>query len=336
MLSAGLPFSCQMAQTSGRFSAEILKPRRLRPGAVVGLVAPASPPMGDKAFEKAFKNLNDLGFQVKPAPHLYARYGHLAGRDEERLSDLHAAFADPEVEAVWCLRGGYGTPRLLPRLNFDLIRRNPKPLIGYSDITALHLSIQQQTGLVTFHGPLAFSEYPEDTLAYLRAMVMEPVEKLEVIAPSPDGVFEKEEFRPFVITPGRVRGRLTGGNMSLLATLVGTPHAPVFGGKLVFLEDVDEQPYRVDRLFTQLLQATDLADAAGIALGVFSNCKPKENTPSLSLTETLRDRLGNLGIPAFYGFPFGHIDNQMTVPYGIMAELDTERRSLTILETAVE
>ncbi len=312
----------------------LIKPPRLRPGAVVGLIAPASPPAEEK-FEKAFANLATLGYKVKPGAHLRDRYGHLAGRDADRLADLHRAFADPEVEVVWCIRGGYGCTRLLPDLDFDLIRRNPKPFIGYSDVTALHLAISQRTGLVTFHGTVAAGDFPENTLGHFRAVLTDGLPRYDIAAPADGEILPGPEYQPLVISPGQAKGRLTGGNLALLSAMAGTPFEPSFRDKIVFIEDVGEQPYRIDRMLTQLLQATDLTKAAGIALGVFADCGPKGDSASLTLMETLQDRLGNLGMPVIYGMPFGHVPYQATFPYGIPAELNTATRTLTLLESGV-
>ena len=311
------------------------KPLRLTEGARIALIAPASP-ASDEKIEKALASLAGMGYRVREGASLRARYGYLAGPDEARLNDLHGAFADPEIDAVWCVRGGYGTTRLLPQIDYRLIRKNPKPFIGYSDVTALHLAIGQRAGLVTFHGPVAASDFPENTLRHFRAVLVEPVEGYLLQAPGAGEQLPGEEYRPFVIAPGAASGPLTGGNLSLLAALAGTPFAPSFRGKIAFIEDVGEQPYRIDRLLTQLLHATDLRQAAGIALGVFADCAPKNTEFSFNLPETLRDRLGNLGMPVVYGLPFGHVAHQATFPYGIEAELDAEKRSLTFLESGVE
>lgn len=310
------------------------KPPRLRPGAAVALIAPASP-VSEEKLEKALSNLATLGFRVKEGSSLRARYGYLAGPDEVRLADLHRAFADPEVEAVWCVRGGYGITRLLPHIDYSLIKENPKLFIGYSDVTALHLAIGQKTGLTTFHGPVAASDFPENTLAHFKAVLMEPATPYVIAAPDVQAELPGEEYRPFTIAPGRAAGPLTGGNLSLLAALAGTPFEPSFRRKIVFIEEVGEQPYRVDRLLTQLLQATDLEQAAGIVLGVFAECTAKNPDFSFTLPETLRDRLGNLGIPVFYGLPFGHVAYQATFPYNVKAEMDADGRTLTLLEAGV-
>ena len=337
-LAAGLSLTEVMATSTESFVAappRLHRPARLREGATVALIAPGSP-ISEEKILKSLANLTALGFKIKEGEHWRARQGYLAGTDEQRVADLHRAFLDPEVEAVWCARGGYGGSRLLPMLDYDLIRRHPKVFIGYSDITALHLAIHQKTGLVTFHGPVAASDYPDTTLKHLKSVLFNRDVPYSISVPGEGEVLPGEEFRPFVIRPGRAKGALTGGNLALLSALAGTPYTPSFRDKIVFIEDIGEQPYRLDRMLTQLLQATDLAKAAGIALGVFTDCQPKGDAPSLSLPDTVRDRLGHLGIPVAYGFPFGHIAHQATLPYGIQAEIDTEKGTLTLLESAVK
>lgn len=329
---AGLPSLKAMHDNTEK--PRLIKPRRLQPGATVAVIAPSSPPRAEK-LNKGLENLRGFGFNLVEGKYLRSQNGHLAGTDAERLADLHWAFQDPAIDAVWCIRGGYGASRLLPMIDYSLIRQHPKALIGYSDITALHIAIHQETGLVTFHGPVAAAEYPEDTFHYCKSVVMEPITPLEIRANQAETALLPAEFQAFTITPGTATGALTGGNLALLAAMTGTAYAPVFRNKIVFLEDVGEQPYRIDRMLTQLLQGTDLMEAAGIALGVFNECQPKPDTFSLSLQDTLRDRLGHLGIPVAYGIPFGHVDHQATLPYGIKARLDADNQTLTILEQAV-
>lgn len=333
-LAAGLPKFKTMAEFFGADKPRIIKPARLKAGATVALIAPSSPPSAEK-LDKGIANLTQFGFQIVEGKSLRAKYGHLAGNDEARLADLHWAFNDPKIEAIWCIRGGYGASRLLPEIDYDMIRQHPKPLIGYSDVTALHLAIHQRTGLVTFHGPVAAADYPEDTLAYLKSVLMHTNPPMDITATNEGMDLKAPEYQPFVITPGVAKGALTGGNLALLSALAGTEFAPDFKRKLVFIEDVGEQPYRIDRMLTQLLQSTDLREAAGIVLGVFNDCQPKQDSPSLSLQDTLRDRLGNLGIPVIYGIPFGHVTHQATFPYGISAKLDTAQMRVSFLEAAV-
>lgn len=333
-LAAPIPLFQLMAERKP-VKPHLIKPARLSKGATVALIAPSSPPSGEK-LAKGIANLTLFGFNIVEGKSLRTKNGYLAGTDAERLADLHWAFRDPKIDAVWCIRGGYGVSRLLPDLDYNLIRNNPKPLIGYSDITALHIAIHQRTGLVTFHGPVAAADYPEDTLQYFQSVVMQGQFPIEIAAPDVEIIQESPVYQPFTIAPGQASGTLTGGNLSLLSALAGTEFAPKFKNKIVFMEEVGEQPYRLDRMLTQLLQATDLREAAGIALGVFNDCLPKSDTPSLTLPDSLRDRLGNLGIPVVYGLPFGHITHQATLAYGIKAKLDANARKLTLLEHGVK
>ena len=330
-----LPFLTRqtLSQKSGKTN--LIKPRRLSKGNTVGIIAPASA-LSNEAFDKAVQNIADLGFKTKVGKYARRKNGFLAGTDEERLSDLHWAFSDSEVDAVWCLRGGYGASRLLPAIDYKLIKKNPKILIGYSDITALHLAILRNCQLVTFHGPVAastFSDYSKNNVLHL---LMNPTAPYKVELSADNQSKDSDLFKTEVVTPGKCRGRLIGGNLSLLSALSGTPFAlSDTKGKILFIEDVGEQPYRIDRMLTQLRQSVNLRSLAGIALGVFEDCNPRDPNSSQSLKDVIRDRLGDLGIPVIYGLSFGHIRDQFTLPVGIEAELDTGKSTMTFLETSV-
>lgn len=315
--------------------AKVFRPNRLRRGDLIGLATPGSY-VPDSALEKAVKNLESLGFRVKLSKNIRAKRGYNAGTDAQRLEDLHALFADKEVAGIWCARGGYGCTRLLPSLDYALIRRNPKALIGYSDVTALLLAVFRETGLITFHGPVAASELTEYSRAQFIASLMEQQPGMVVSIPEALSSQTKPGYESKTIRGGKASGVLTGGNLSLLAAMAGTPHAPDFSGRIVFMEDVEERPYRIDRMLTQLRQACKLEKAAGIVLGVFVDCLPEADVPSLSLMETLDDQLADLGIPVAYGMPIGHISNQCVLPLGIEARLNADEKTLTLLESGVE
>ncbi|MDQ3041970.1 MAG: LD-carboxypeptidase [Acidobacteriota bacterium] len=336
--AAMLPFLAQLVFGENRRSSsdrKIIKPKRLAKGDTVAVIAPSSG-VAPEAFEKAVQNLSDLGFKTKTGKSARARTGFLAGTDRQRLDDLHQAFGDAEIKAVWCVRGGYGVSRFLPDLDFNLIKKNPKIFIGYSDITALHTAIHQNTGLVTFHGPVAASTYSDYVKNHVVNVLMNPSAPYKIELSPANIAKESNLFKTQTITPGKCRGELIGGNLSLLTALAGTPFAlRNMKGKLLFIEDVGEQPYRIDRMLTQLRQTIDLRQLAGIALGIFEDCNPKDATASQSLIEVLKDRLGDLGIPVIYGLSFGHIRDQFTLPIGIEAELDTEKATMTFLETGV-
>jgi muramoyltetrapeptide carboxypeptidase len=331
---AVLPFLAQPMLSQKLPKPKIIKPKRLKQGDTVGVIAPASG-LSSEDFDKALQNLADLGFKTKVGKYARSRNGFLAGTDKERLEDLHWAFGDKEIDAVWCVRGGYGVSRLLPDVDYKLIKKNPKIFIGYSDITALHLAISQNCGLVTFHGPVAASVFSNYAKNHVVNVLMNPSAPYKIEL-SPDNVAKESNlFKTEVITKGKAIGKLIGGNLSLLSALAGTPFAlRNLKGKILFIEDVGEQPYRIDRMLTQLRQSVDLRSLAGIALGVFEDCNPKDAT-SQSLIEVLKDRLGDLGIPVIYGLSFGHIRDQFTLPVGIEAELDTENQTMTFLETGV-
>lgn len=314
---------------------KIIKPKRLAKGDTVAVIAPSGAATPE-AFEKAVRNLEDLGLKAKIGKSARARNGFLAGTDKQRLDDLHSAFGDAEIKAVWCVRGGYGASRFLPAIDFKLIKKNPKIFIGYSDITALHAAIYQNTGLITFHGPVAASTFSEYAKNHVAGVLMNPSAPYKIEL-SPDNVAKESNlFKTETIAPGKCRGELIGGNLSLLTAMAGTPFAlRNTKGKLLFIEDVGEQPYRVDRMLTQLRQSIDLRQLAGVALGVFEDCNPRDATASQSLIEVLKDRLGDLGIPVIYGLSFGHIRDQFTLPVGVEAELDADKATMTFLETAV-
>lgn len=312
-----------------------IKPKRLKLGDTLGVIAPSSA-INDNKIEQAIKSLTDLGFKLKLSKNLRAQNGYLAGTDAQRLEDLHWAFSDKEVDAVWCIRGGYGATRILPNVDFNLIKKNPKIFIGYSDITALHVAIYQKTDIVTFHGPVGTSDYTDFTKPNVLNILMNPIPQY-ILNPSEENLKnESNLYKPEVITPGKCRGKLIGGNLSLLSAMDGTPYAlKDLKGKILFMEDIDERPYRIDRMLTQMLQAHDFKQLAGIALGVFEGCNPRPEENSQSLIECLKERLGHLGIPVMYGLSFGHITHQFTLPVGIEAELNTEGGILTLLEACV-
>lgn len=323
-------------------SAAIIKPSSLRPGALVGLVSPASGVYEREEIRMAQEIAESLGLRVEIGRHAGDAYGFLAGQDQDRADDLSRMFQRRDVHAVWAVRGGYGSSRLLPLLDYAVIRDNPKPLIGYSDITALHLAIHRLSGLVTFHGPIARQLFSEYTLkAFKKALFQgEPIGPTGLPPPfSPREGATEWENRVVVIGGGKCEGRTTGGNLSLVTATLGTPFEIDTRGRILFLEDVGEEPYRVDRMLTQLWLSGKLSEAAGVVFGKFSNCGPAEYKPgysnTLSLEEVLRIRMEPLKIPCLYGLLFGHVRDNATLPLGVRAALDADAKNFTILESAV-
>ncbi len=312
----------------------IIKPQRLKKGDLIGLITPGSF-APDAAMEKAVGNIKSLGFRVKLAKNVRAKRGYNAGTDQQRLDDLHAMFADKTVKAIWCVRGGYGCTRLLPYIDYQLIRANPKVLIGYSDITALSNVIFQKTGLVGFHGPVGSSEIADFSAAHFRAILMEGRSSHLIQVGNHPNNSKDEDFRPHTIQHGVARGQLAGGNLSILASVAGTPYEIELQNKLVFLEDISEKPYRIDRMLTQLRQSVPLKTANGFVLGIFADCKADPGDETLKLKETLTDRLRPLSKPTQYGYPIGHIRHQCIIPIGIQAEMNTHQGNIRLLESAV-
>ncbi len=332
-LGAGCGMSAREEPVDKEVTA-LVKPERLRQGDTVGLITPASY-IPDRDLAKAMNNLKQLGFKVKQGRYLRAKRGYNAGTDEQRLDDLHRMFADSEVKAVWCARGGYGCTRLLYDMDYELIRQNPKIIIGYSDITALLQAIHRKTGLVTFHGPVGFSTLTPYTIERFQRVLMKP-ESGYTLYPSQEGRKASDPiYQLKTVKGGTARGPLAGGNLSLLAALAGTEFELDARGKVVFFEDVEEKPYSVDRMYTQLLQTAYLKEAAGFALGIFNDCIPEPQDESLTLLETINDRLGVLGKPTVYGLSFGHVRENATLPVGLPVELDADRKTIVFLESAV-
>jgi muramoyltetrapeptide carboxypeptidase len=282
-------------------------------------------------------NLEALGFRVREPRNLLASHGHLAGRVEQRVDDIHELWRDPEVKALWALRGGYGAAALLPHLDYALMRREPKALIGFSDITALHLALLGQAGLVSFHGPVATSPFTPYTRAALQAVLMQaqPAPPFGLADEQRRRARTDAQYRSRTLHAGRASGPLVGGNLSVLSALVGTPYAPDIAQALLFLEDVGETPARVDRMLTQLQLALGLQHSAALMAGVFDRCEAARGEASLSLAQVLDERLGSAGVPAVYGWSFGHVRDQLTLPLGVPALLDTDSETLTLLEPAV-
>jgi muramoyltetrapeptide carboxypeptidase len=315
----------------------LIKPPRLAPGDWIGLAAPASAPPDPQAIDLAVASLQRLGFRPRLARHVRARHGYLAGTDSQRASDLMQLFADPKVRAILCIRGGYGCVRILDRLDYTFIRRHPRILVGYSDVTSLHAALLRHSGLVTFHGPMMNSDFNKEDMP---AFSLDSFRRV-LMATEPSGSV-CQGYRGStvqILQPGRAEGRLVGGNLSLLCAAVGTPYQPSLRGAILFLEDLDETPYRFDRLLTQLLLSGALRGVKGIAIGINANCDDPRRKGSKeyrqSLEDVLVERLGPLGLPMVMGLPFGHVPHNATLPVGVRARLDAHAGDLEILESAV-
>jgi len=316
----------------------IIKPPRLLPGDTVGLISPASAAFESATIREGVETFQSLGFKVKTGKHIKEKYGYLAGKDENRVADLHQMFKDEEVNAIVALRGGYGSMRLLNLIDYDLIKKNPKIFIGYSDITSLNLGIYHKTGLVTFHGPVAISSFSKYTQDYFLKIVSSTEPIGAILHPEPDN-----PLRPTAhlntIRSGRATGKLVGGNLTLFTALLGTPYEVDTKDAILFLEETGEEPYDVDRMLTQLLLAGKLDRVAGIVFDKCPNCKPSDYKPAFyntfSLEEVLEDRLEKLNCPVLYGLNVGHEADKPTLPMGIKVTLDADQKVLIFEEAAV-
>ena len=317
-------------------SKSLVRPRRLAQGARIALVAPAGQLLERDDLTRAVALCSALGYEPLLAPSAGRRYGYLAGTDDERLADLNAALRDPTIDAVWCIRGGFGSTRILHRVDFDALADRPRPLIGFSDITALLLGAVAVAGIVSFHGPVARASMPLFSRLHFERVLahVEPAGRLGRL-PEPAGVLVPRTDRIVALTGGVAEGHLLGGNLTLLQCLIGTRYFPDLDGAILFLEDVDEDLYRVDRVLAQLRMIGALDRLAGVAVGRFTELKRQMNDGALGFDEVLQTYLGPLGIPVAYGFPIGHIDDQWTIPLGVRARLDADAGEIDILEPAV-
>lgn len=313
-----------------------IHPQRLQPGDIVGLIAPASTGASAEVIERSVAALRDIGFKVKLGRHVRKRHGFLAGQDKERAADVMAMFTDRTVKGIFCVRGGYGSARLLPLLDYGAIRQNPKVFIGFSDLTSLHCALRKKSDLVTFHGPMTVSFLAEKSPKFLRESLWRAVGGPDAPASILQGYHRKTVE---VVRRGKVSGELIGGNLSVLSTVLGTPYQPDFRGRILFLEDVDEKPYAVDRLLTHLFNAGVLSQVAGVAIGIFHDCvDPKAvrgGEYRQTVEDVLRERLWPLKVPVVIGLPFGHVPYNATLPVGGRATLDADKGDLILTRAVV-
>ncbi|PIC63561.1 LD-carboxypeptidase [Sporosarcina sp. P13] len=302
----------------------MIRPERLVKGDVIGIVAPASP-VAREQVERSFSFLEQLGLRYKVGQSVYAKNGYLAGSDEKRLADLHGMFKDPEVKGIICAGGGYGSARYAEQLDMELIQENPKVFWGFSDITYLHTAIRQGTGLVTFHGPMLASCVAKKEFHELSGKMFG-----QLLAPVE--VHYSQAISPLdAIVGGVAEGEVVGGNLTLLANSIGSEFEIQTNRKLLFIEDVGEEPYKVDRLLNQLRLAGKLREAAGIIIGDFAKAEPATKGATLTLDEVFAHYFSNLGKPVVKGFRMGHCEPNIAIPLGVKGRLDADELTLTIL-----
>lgn len=309
------------------------KPPRLRLGDTVGLVAPASAIAGPDQLDRALHWVRGMGLVPKVGAHATDRDGYLAGTDANRAKDINAMFADPEIRAIFTIRGGWGAARILPLLDWEAIAANPKLLIGYSDTTALHFAIAQRARFPTLHAPNAASSWQKESweslwrIAFAGTPAVLGGEDVEAAAGRPGRT----------LVAGSARGKLVGGNLTILSTLLGTGWVPSLGGAVLFLEDINEEPYRIDRMLQQLRLAGVFNRVAGVVFGQCTRCDLRDpDYAGFTLDDLLDRHLGSLSVPVVTGFNTGHVGNQLTLPVGVDVELDADTRTIRMLEAAVE
>ncbi len=334
-LASAIPFlpSEKIISYTNKHPLQKIKPKRLKEGDTIALVTPGSY-ISEKELKDCIENLKQLGFKSVFIDSILNKTGYFSGNDKQRAEELIEMFSRKNIAGIMCARGGYGCARILPLLDYEIIKNNPKVLIGYSEVTALLYGIFSKTGLICFHGPVGISTFNEFNINYFKNVLMFPNEGLQLISRP-----EENNSEPVIIASGKAEGEIVGGNLSVVVSLIGTEYDVVTENKIVFLEETTEEPYRIDRMLTQMLMSGKFDKVAGIALGVFDNCEPKKENPSFdssfSLMEVLFDRFSGLDIPVIYGLSFGHIKNKFTIPFGIKAELNADEKKITLLEAAV-
>jgi muramoyltetrapeptide carboxypeptidase len=315
----------------------IIKPQRLKSGDTIGLVCPSAPAYSKETVQVIVESMQALGFKVKNGKNMWKRYGYLAGTDEERASDINAMFADSSVNGIVCVHGGWGCARLLPLLDYQNIKNNPKVIIGYSDITALLLGIHAKTGLVTFHGPEGAATWNEFTVNHFKQVLMNG-EKVLYENPKIKGDnLTQTQDRINTLVPGNAQGTLLGGNLTVLCHLLGSKYVPDFKDAIFFCEDVNEQPYSMDRMITHLKLCGVLDKIRGFVFGKCTNCEVSDGGyGSLTLEDVWDDHIKPLKKPAFSGAMIGHISHKFTLPIGIEAQINADLGTINFLESGVE
>lgn len=295
-----------------------IKPPFLKAGSTIGIVAPASWVCDDSKIDEGISVLKSMGFNAVEGKSMRRKKGYLAGDDYERASDINDFFRMKDIDGIICLRGGYGSLRILDKLDYKLIKDNPKVFVGYSDITAIHAAIGKLCSMVTFHGPMVYRGFSLDMDEYTKESFLKCV-----ASPLPIGEIKNPpEYGDIkVLYKGEAYGRLTGGNLATIVSTIGTPYEIDTANSILLLEDIDEQPYKIDRMLTQLLLSGKLKNCAGIVLGQWTDCDPKDEDKSMSLMEVFEDRLLQLKIPILYNLPFGHGKPKLTLPLGAYAKI---------------
>jgi muramoyltetrapeptide carboxypeptidase len=308
-----------------------IKPGALRRGDVIGICSPASAPATDDALSRGIRYLEGLGYRIELGSNVSRKRGYLAGTDTQRADDVNDLFGNRSVKAIIAARGGYGSQRILPFLNYRLIRQHPKIFVGYSDITALQLALLARTGLVTFSGPMVASELSSG----FRGTSEEWFWRCLTSTKRLPSLHARSAHSFKTNARGAGTGRLIGGNLTMIASSVGTPFFPGTSPSVLLLEEIDERPYRIDRMLRQIRLAGMLSNVKGVVLGAFVGCTPGRGKPSLTLQQIFGETFGDIGCPVVGGVRYGHVRNSLTMPLGIRVRVDGVKREVRFLESAV-
>jgi len=309
---------------------KMIKPKKLQQGDTIGLISPASRLPKKKQYDKIIKQVKELGYKVKVGKNARDTYGYFAGHDEQRAADLNRMFADDSVDAILPFRGGWGCNRILNLIDYDVIRNNPKILVGFSDITSLLNAIYAKTGLITFHGPVGKVDWTDYTTKHFRkGLSYQDPYTLDI--PKNDLCEDCNSLS--VISPGKATGRLLGGNLSVLTAMMGSDYTPDWEGNILLLEDIGEDVYRIDRMLTQLKLNGVFDKISGLVFGQCSSCD-RANSYSLTLEQVFDDHIKPFGIPAYSGAMFGHMNKMVTLPVGMPAEMNAQQGTITLPEPA--
>ncbi len=310
----------------------ILKPKKLQNGEVIGVISPASSPQDPELVEKGVNYLESLGYRVEVGKSVGKIKGYLAGSDSERVADIHEMFKNKHVKAIFSLRGGYGSARLVDKIDYDLVRKNNKIFVGFSDITVLQLAFYYKAGIISFAGPMVATNFAGDFNSFSEEFFWDLITKNRKIGKLKNP--EQEKF--FVLNKGRGEGKLIGGNLSSLTSLLGSKFLPTFRNSILFLEEVNEPPYKIDRMFNQLRLARILSQVKGVILGRFVNCYETDKTKNtLSLNEIIVNYFKNLKIPVIYNVKHGHISELITLPVGLNTKVNATKGFIEVTETGV-
>lgn len=310
-----------------------IKPKKLNKGDLIGIISPASAPDDLTRIEKGVRYLESLGYRTEVGKNASKYYGYLAGTDEERISDLHYMFSNKNINAIFCTRGGYGTPRLLDKINYKLIKKNPKIFVGYSDITALQMAFYKKCGLITFAGPMVAVDFYGDVSRFTEEFFWKIITSNKKMGKINQP--QNKSIKKYIKNSSE--GIILGGNLALLTSIMGTEYFPSFKNKILMIEEVGETPYRLDRLLNQLKLSKVLKQANGILIGEFTDCnETDESKRTLTVDQVLENYLGDLNINVTVNFQHGHIKDSITVPFGIKIKINSTKETITYLEPAVE